>query len=66
MSAQFTTCAKEDQHAVIQFLWAEGVRGTKIHHRLLAQYSDSICCRKACISELTHSKVAKQVSLMNH
>lgn len=41
MSAPLAVCTKEEQRAVIWFLWSEGVKGAEIHCRLLAQYGDS-------------------------
>jgi hypothetical protein len=32
----------EEQHAVIRFLWGRVVRGAEIHHRLPAQYGNSV------------------------
>ena len=34
-------CTKEEQRAMIRFLWSEGVSGAEIHRRLLSQYVDS-------------------------
>jgi histone-lysine N-methyltransferase SETMAR len=41
MAGPLSVCTKEEQHAVIQFLWAEGVPGAEIHRRLSAQYGNS-------------------------
>jgi len=38
MSAHLSVCTKEEQRSVIRFLWAEGVKGAKIHARLCTQY----------------------------
>jgi hypothetical protein len=40
MAAPFLICTKEDQNAVIHFLWAEGVPGAEIYCRLSAQYGN--------------------------
>jgi hypothetical protein len=29
-----------EQHAVIRFLWAEGIKPSEIHRRMLVQYGD--------------------------
>jgi len=31
----------EEQRGVVRFVWAEGVKPVKIHHRMLAQYGQS-------------------------
>ena len=38
MDAPLAQCTREEQRAVVRFLWSEGSSGTKIHQRLLAQY----------------------------
>jgi transposase len=38
MVAPLSDCTIEEQRAVVQFLWAEGVKSAEIHHRMLAQY----------------------------
>ena len=40
-------CTKEEQRAVIQFLWSEGVPGAEIHRRLSTQYGDSALSRRS-------------------
>ena len=47
MSARLSVCTKEEQRSVLRFLWAEGVKGTKIHARLCAQYGDSALSRRS-------------------
>jgi hypothetical protein len=37
----YTRSTKEEQRAVIRFLWAEGAPGAEIHRRLSAQYGNS-------------------------
>jgi hypothetical protein len=46
MAAPLSVCTKEEQRAVIQFLWAEGVPGAEIYRRLLAQYGNSFAAAK--------------------
>ena len=41
MDAPLAQCTREEQCAVVRFLWSEGSSGTKIHQRLLAQYGDN-------------------------
>ena len=41
MDAPLAQCTREEQRAVVRFLWSEGSSGTKIHQRLLAQYGDN-------------------------
>lgn len=45
MDAPLHVCTKEEQRAVIRFLWAEGVSDADIHRRLLMQYGDSVIPR---------------------
>ena len=41
MDAPLAQCTREEQCAVVRFLWSEGSSGTKIHQRLLAQHEDN-------------------------
>ena len=41
MAAPLAVCIKEEERAVIQFLWLEGVPGAEIHRRLSTQYGDN-------------------------
>ena len=41
MAALLAVCTKEEQRAVIRFLWSEGVPGVEIHRTLSTQYRDS-------------------------
>jgi hypothetical protein len=46
MAALLAVCIKEEQRAVIRFLWSEGVSGAKIHRRLSTQCRDNaLPCR---------------------
>jgi hypothetical protein len=38
MATPLSNCTIEEQHAVVRFLWAEGVTSAEIHLRMLAQY----------------------------
>jgi hypothetical protein len=38
MAAPLSDCTIEEQHTVVRFLWAEGVKSAEIHCRMLAQY----------------------------
>jgi hypothetical protein len=44
MAAPVAVCSKEEQRAVIRFLWSESVPGAEIHRRLSTQYRDSAHC----------------------
>jgi hypothetical protein len=35
-------CIKEEQRAVVLFLWAEGVPGAEMHRRISVQYGNSV------------------------
>jgi hypothetical protein len=41
MAVPLCICTKEEQHAVICFLWSEGIPGAEIHQRVSAQYGGS-------------------------
>jgi hypothetical protein len=41
MLAVLLDCTLVDQHAVIQFLWSEGIKSSKILRRMLAQYGEN-------------------------
>jgi len=41
MDAPLQDCSIEEQHGVVQFLWAEGVKPVEIHGLMLAQYGQS-------------------------
>jgi hypothetical protein len=38
IAAPLRDCTIEEQHTVVCFLWAEGVKSAEIHPRMLAQY----------------------------
>jgi hypothetical protein len=40
MEAPLSDCAISVQCAVIRFLWAEGIKPSEIHRRMLVQYDD--------------------------
>ena len=39
-------CTKEEQRAVIRFLWAEGVPGAEMHRRISVQYGNSVVSQR--------------------
>jgi len=41
MDAPLQDCTIEEQHGVVRFLWAEGVKPVEIQRRMLAQYGQS-------------------------
>jgi len=41
MDAPLQDCTIEEQHGVVRFVWAEGVKPVEIHRRMLAQYGQS-------------------------
>jgi hypothetical protein len=53
MAALLSIGTKEEQHAVIRFLWAEGVSGAELHCRLSANME----------TELYRSKVYEWISM---
>ncbi|KAM9455822.1 protein GVQW3-like [Clarias gariepinus] len=46
MDAPLVICTKEEQRAVIRFLWSEGVPGAVIYRRLCAQYGENVLSRR--------------------
>jgi hypothetical protein len=40
MEAPLSECTISEQHAVIIFIWAEGIKPCEIHRRMLVQYGD--------------------------
>jgi hypothetical protein len=39
-------CTISEQRAVIRFLWAEGIKPSEIHRRMLVQYGDKCIGQK--------------------
>jgi hypothetical protein len=39
-------CTKEEQRAVIRFLWAEGVPGAEMYSRMSVQYGNSVVSQR--------------------
>jgi hypothetical protein len=39
-------CTKEEQRALIHFLWAEVVPGAEMHRRILVQYGNSVVSQR--------------------
>ena len=46
MDAPLAQCTREEQCAVVQFLWSEGSLGAEIHKRLLAKYGDNALSKR--------------------
>jgi hypothetical protein len=46
MEAPLSECTISEQHAVIRFLWAEGIKPSEIHRRMLVQYGDECIGQK--------------------
>jgi hypothetical protein len=47
MTAPLAVCTKEEQRAVIGFIWSEGVSGAEIHRRLSTQHGNSALTRRS-------------------
>jgi hypothetical protein len=47
MATPLAVCTKEEQRAVIRFLWSEGVSGVEIHRRPSKQYGNSALPRRS-------------------
>ena len=61
MAAPLAVCTKEEQRAVIRFLWLEGVPRAEIHRRLSTQYGDSALQRRSVCEWIKKFKVAGQM-----
>jgi len=49
MDAPLQDCTIEEQHGIVRFLWAEGVKRVEIHCRMLVQCGQSTMSqRKVC------------------
>jgi hypothetical protein len=46
LEGPFFICTKEEQRAVIRFLWAEGVPGAEKHRRISVQYGNSVVSQR--------------------
>jgi hypothetical protein len=53
MAAPFSVCTKEEQSAVVRFLWAAGVPGAELHSRLSAQYGNNAALRRSVYEWIT-------------
>jgi hypothetical protein len=49
-------CTKEEQRAVIHFLWAEGVQGAEMHRRISVQYGNSVVSQLMVYEWIDRSK----------
>ena len=61
MDALLAQCTREQQRAVIQFLWPAGSSGAEIHKRLLAQYEDNALSKRTIHEWIEKFKSAGQV-----
>jgi len=61
MSARLAVCTKEEQRSVIRFMWAEGVKGAKIHARLCTQYGYNALPRRSVYEWTESLKMVEQV-----
>jgi hypothetical protein len=64
MARPLSACTKEQQHAVIRFLWAEGVQGQKSIEDFRHNMGTVLCHNVVCMNGSPCSKTAAQVSLM--
>ena len=46
MDAPLAQCTRDEQRAVVRFLWSEGSPWAEIHKRLLAQYGDNALSKR--------------------
>jgi hypothetical protein len=47
MEAPLSECTISEQRAVIRFLWAEGIKPSDIHRRMLVQYGDKCIVQRS-------------------
>ena len=62
MDAPLAQCTREEQRAVVRFLWSEGSSGTKIHQRLLAQYGDNALSKTTVYEWIEKFKTGRYMS----
>jgi len=60
MASPLAVCTKEEQRAVIRFLWSEGVPGAEIHRRLSTQYGDSALPRRSVYEWIEEFKSSRR------
>jgi hypothetical protein len=69
-------CTKEEQRAVIRFLWAEGVPGAEMHRKISVQYGNSVVSQRMVYewierfknggTSIKHEEGARRVWLLPH
>jgi hypothetical protein len=64
MATPLSICTEEEQHAVIRFLWAEGVPGAEIIGRISASYRNSTSLNVVFVNGF--SCLIKVSLMMNH
>jgi hypothetical protein len=64
MAGPLSVFTKEEQRAVIRFLWAEGVQGQKSIKDFQQNMGTVLCCSVVCMNGFPCSKTAAQVSLI--
>jgi hypothetical protein len=64
MAGYLSVCTKEERHAVIHLLWAEGVQGQKSIEDFQHNMGTVLCRSVVCMNGLPCLKTAAQVSLM--
>jgi hypothetical protein len=61
MADLLSVCIKEEQHSSIWFLWSEVVSGASFHHRLSAQYRNSVLMQRSVYERIYNSEIVAQV-----
>jgi hypothetical protein len=64
MAGPLSVFTKEEQHAVIRFLWVEGAQGQKFIEDFQHNMGTVLCRSVVCMNGLPCPKTAAQVSLM--
>jgi hypothetical protein len=64
MASPLSVCTKEEQRAVIRFLWAEGAQGQKSIEDFQHNMGTVPYCSIVCMNGLPCPKTAAQVPLM--
>jgi len=64
VATPLSICTEEEQHAVIRFLWAEGVAGAEISGRISASYRNSTSLNVVFVNGFPY--LIKVSLMMNH
>jgi hypothetical protein len=64
LEAPLPECTSSEQRAVIRFLWAEGIKPSEIHRRMLVQYVISVLDKEKFVNGQKGLKMEERMSLV--